>query len=241
MVKKTKPNPDNDNFDDSRELAIPPPSKTGALISLADLQTTLNRVDTTSVVGRSGKPMLSFRSREEGGVWTYGQKHTLLEPGTGVAVNPLTFMWGHIAFNDNNRPTERLVSVALPKPDLADLPEGHDWNEQWAVDCKLVTGPDAGLELTYKATTVGGIQAIAGLVDLVRDRLNSGAHSGNIVPVVALNKDSYPRPPYGRIPIPVLTVIGWMALDGPEPAPPIKPPSAAPAAPSEPPRRRRVG
>ena len=50
-----------------------------------------------------------------------------------------------------------------------------------------------------------------------------------------LEKDSYPHQQYGKIWIPVLTIVDWMPLDGPAPAPePASPP------PAEQPRRRRV-
>jgi hypothetical protein len=89
--------------------------------------------------------------------------------------------------------------------------------------------------VTFKASTVGGIQAIAGLIEAVRDRLNGGQHDDKVAPIVRLGKDSYHHGQYGRVWTPVLDIVGWMPLAGPAPAPsPVSPP------PTEQPRRRRV-
>ena len=54
-----------------------------------------------------------------------------------------------------------------------------------------------------------------------------------------LEKDSYPHPQYGRVWIPMLTIVEWMPLSGPAPAP--APSVAAIGAGRQQPRRRRVG
>ena len=52
-----------------------------------------------------------------------------------------------------------------------------------------------------------------------------------------LEKYDYPHPQYGKTVNPLLTIVDWMPLDGPAPAPPPPPPPPA----AEQPRRRRVG
>jgi hypothetical protein len=247
----TKLNPDHDHVHDNDNgqggKAIAPAPAGGALTSLAALGTALNSVDTSSVVGRSGLPMLQFK-REGSGTWTFGQKRTVVEDDSRWAVNPTTFKWGFIAFgNDNKVIGERLVPVSQPKPEATELPDkGSEWQEQWAVNMKCVSGTDAGTEVTFKPTTVGGIQAVAGLIEAVRDRLNGGLHDGKVVPVVHPEKDSYQHTKHGTVWTPVLAIVDWMPLDGPAPAPaPASPPPSprtpAPAAPAaEQPRRRRV-
>jgi hypothetical protein len=224
---------DNDN--DNGAIATSPAG--GALTSLSALQTALNNVDTSSVAGRSGSPMLQFK-REGDGTWMYGQRGTVVEDNSRWAINPLSFQWGYIAFNDNNKVAgERLVSVSLPKPELTELPDkGFEWTEQWAVQMKCLDGTDAGTEVIYKPTTVGGIQAVAGMVDSVRDKLNGGQHDGKVAPVVLLEKSSYQHGQYGRVWTPALEIVDWMPLEGPAPAPAPEPTPP----PSEQPRRRRV-
>ena len=101
---------------------------------------------------------------------------------------------------------------------------------------KCLDGADAGVEVVFKATTDGGVKAIVILVDLVLDRINSGQHDGKVAPIVLLEKDSYQHGQYGKVWFPVLTLVGWMSLDGPPPAPT----SAEPTPPVDQPRRRRV-
>ena len=122
-------------------------------------------------------------------------------------------------------------------PDVTELPDkGFEWQEQWAVNLKCIDGADAGTEVVYKPTTVGGIQAIAGLIEAVRDRLNGGQHDGKVAPIVQLEKDCYQHGQYGSVWTPLLTIVDWMSLDGPAPAPaPASPPPS-----TEQPRRRRV-
>jgi hypothetical protein len=241
------PNQDHDNDNananaNANDKNVPAQAASAlASVSLAALVTALSSVDTASVAGRSGLPMLTFK-RDGSGTWMYGRRRTVVEDGSRWAVNPLTFKWGYICFGEGNKVIgERLVSISLPKPKVTDLPNmGFPWQEQWSVNLKCIDGADAGTEVVYKPTTVGGIQSIAGLIEAVRDQLNSGQHGGKISPIVLLGKDSYPHPEYGRTWIPLLTIVDWMSPEGPAPAPaptessPVSPPSA------EQPRRRRV-
>jgi hypothetical protein len=237
ILKNPNLEPDPGHANDNGRAVAPAPVG-GALTSLQALSAVLSGVDTSSVAGRSGLPMLQFK-RDGDGMWTFGQRRTIVEDGSLWAVNPLTFRWGYICFGDGNKMLgERLVSVSQPKPEVTDLPEkGFPWSEQWAANLKCVDGADAGTEVIYKPTTVGGIQAVAGLIERVRDRLNGGEHGGKVAPIVHLEKDSYPHPQFGRVWTPALSIVEWMPLDGPASAPASSP--ASPRA-TEQPRRRRV-
>ena len=218
---------------------IAPAPAGGALTSLAALQTALANVNTAAIIGRTGLPMLLFKSRENSGTWGFGQRRTIPEEGSKWAVNPLTFKYGYICFGDNKKVLdERLVPVSQPKPVITELPDmgGFEWQEEWSVNMKCLSGADAGVEVVFKATTDGAIKAIVLMVDEVRDRLNGGQHDGKIVPIVLLEKDSYPHVKHGPTSYPVLNRIDWMSLDGPAPTPaPVEP-----TPPVDQPRRRRV-
>jgi hypothetical protein len=243
-MAKTKPDhdrdrdPDNDNDPEAAAVAVTPAA--GALASLASLGAVLNAVDVTSVTGRSGLPMLQFK-RDGGGTWQFGQKGIIAEEGSSWAINPVSFKRGYIAFSDTTPKKvlgERLLSIKEKMPDLTELQDvGGKWQEQWAVNLKCISGTDAGVEVIYKPTTIGGVSAIATLIEAIRDRLNGGQHDGKVSPVVLLEKDSYSHAQFGKVWTPVLTIIDWMSIDGPAPAP--KPASPPPA--TEQPRRRRVG
>ena len=113
----------NDNGEGRENRALAPAPAGGALASLTALGAALNSVDTASVVGRSGLPMLQFK-RDGNGTWSFGQRRTVAEDGSRWAVNPSTFKWGYIAFGDDNKVLgERLVPVSQPKPDITELPD----------------------------------------------------------------------------------------------------------------------
>ena len=66
---------------DNGKGAVAPAPAGGALasVSLAALSTVLNSVDTTTAAGRTGLPMIQFKSRE-GGIWTIGQRQIEIDP-----------------------------------------------------------------------------------------------------------------------------------------------------------------
>jgi hypothetical protein len=207
-----------------------------ASTSLIALGAALKAVDTTSVGGGAGIPMLSFK-REGDGTWKYGQKQIVVEDGSRWAVNPQSFRYGYICFGDGNKVLgERLVPVSQPMPAVEELPDkGFPWVPQWCVNLKCLDGEDADVEATYKPTTQGGIQSVAGLIEAVGDRINGGQHDRKVSPIVLLKKASYQHPQYGRVWKPLLDIVDWIFLSGPAPAPaPTSPP------PAEQPRRRRV-
>jgi hypothetical protein len=241
IVKREHDHDDRDrddrrDHDNDNERAIAPAPTGGALAAVAALGAALDKVDTSSVIGRSGLPMMQFK-REGDGTWTFGQRRFAVESGSRWAINPTTFQWGYVCFGESNKWLgDRVVPVTQEMPDVTALPnKGFPWVPQWSVNLKCLDGADAGVEVTFKSTTDGGIKAIAGLIETVRDRISSGQHGGHIVPIAQLRKDSYPHSQFGRVWFPVFDLVDWTTMAGPAPAPaPTSPP------PPEQPRRRRV-
>jgi hypothetical protein len=238
---------DNDNGVHKREdKPIVPASKGGMLASasLTALEAVFNSVDTGFIIGGSAMPLLQFK-RDGNGTWTAGRKRDVVEDGSRWATNPRSFSRGYVYFDANNKPHDRMVPINQPMPDVTTLPDtGYEWQEQWSVNMKCVSGIDAGIEVVYKANTVGGRQAIVGLVAAIRDRFAGGMHDGKVAPIVQLAKDSYQHGQYGRVYTPVLTIVEWMSPDDPDdPAKetaPVAPLPSAPASSTEQPRKRRV-
>ena len=227
---------DNGEHEKPESKPVVPAPAGGALAAVATLQAALANVPIG--IGRTGLPMMLFKSREDGGTWGFGQRRTIPEEGSRWAVNPLTIQWGCISFGDGNKVVgERLVPITQPKPLIADMPDTtFPWQEEWSVNMKCLDGADAGVEVIFKATTDGAIKAIELLVDELRNRLNGNQHNGKIVPIVLLEKDGYQHPKHGPTAIPVLTIVDWMSLDGPAPtSTPVEP-----MPPANQPRRRRV-
>jgi hypothetical protein len=205
-----------------------------AIASLALLEKVFANLDVSSLVGGTGRPLLLFRSRE-GGIWVLGRKRLAVEAGSRWAINPATFRWGWVYFDGQDRPHEVMVPISEAKPDRASLPDvGFEWQEQRAVNVRCLDGADAGIEATLKLNTVGGVQAVDGLIDTIRDRIVGGLHDGKIVPIVLLERDSYPHVERGKIWTPVLTIVGWMPLEGPAPAPEPSAPTPTPDPPPAP-------
>jgi hypothetical protein len=234
----------HDKYESSNTTAPATTRGSTARMSLAALQSMLNSVDTSASIGRSGRPLMQFKSRENG-TWMFGRSRTVVEDNSLWAFDPRSFMWGYVCFGADKRIVpggEVLVSVGQPKPDNKLPDKGFPWLEQRAVNMKCVSGIDAGIEVIFKINTYGGIQAVDELIDKVRERLNSGNHDNKVAPIATLKKDSYPHKEYGKTYVPVLTIADWMSLDGPAPAPQPSGPGPGPgtAGAAEQPRRRRV-
>jgi hypothetical protein len=238
---------ERDHDENTRRGKTIAPALRGAALastSLTEIAAAFNRVDLTSVSSRSAKPLMLFK-RDGNGTWIFGAKQIVPEDGSRWACNVLAFQWGYICWGDGSKKLgECLVPVSQPKPDVTTLPDhGFPWQEEMSIDLKCTTGADAGIEVIFKAATVGTIQAIAGLIEEVRDRLNRGMHDDKIVPIVVLERDSYQHSQYGRVYTPVLRIVDWMTLEGPSsdgglPSEQSSPPSPPPPA-AEQPRRRR--
>ena len=92
---------------------------------------------------------------------------------------------------------------------------------------KCLTGEDAGLEVRFNSTSVGGKRSVQGLGLAIATQVD--VDQTKPVAIVRLGKDHYQHKSYGRIFTPVFEVLEWMSLDGP-----------VEAAEPTPTRRRRV-
>ena len=172
------------------------------------------------------------------GHWVFGADQTEVQDGSQWAVNPFSFVHGSIAWGDGIVLAEKMTSINNPKPELDAAPAGaaRGWESQIGMSLKCLTGEDAGMEVRYSATSVGGRRGVTDLATALATQVEKDQNKP--VPVVTLEKEHYQHKSYGRIFTPVFAVVSWMAMDSAEAAAP----AAAPAAEEAPvaTRRRRA-
>jgi hypothetical protein len=95
-----------------------------------------------------------------------------------------------------------------------------------------MSGDDAGMEVRYSVTSVGGKRAVQKLALEIAAQVETD--QSKPVPVVRLKKEHYTHKSYGRIFTPVFEIVNWIGLDGQSDAPAVEDlPQTA--------RRRRTG
>jgi len=75
-----------------------------------------------------------------------------------------------------------------------------------------MSGEDAGLEVRYSTTSVGGKRAVQALAVAIAQQIN--ADQDKPVAVVMLGKDHYQHKSYGRIFTPVFNVQRYVSMSG---------------------------
>lgn len=198
-----------------------------------------------------GKPYLKLLKH---GVWAKGAADDPIQEGCRIAVNPIC-EHGWAAWSNANDGTknellgEVMVPVDEDKPPKPASVRGYEYKEQRAVHMKILDGEDAGEEITYKNSSLGGLRAIDELFKALTEQLIN--EPSRPVAVVQLGVDSYPNKKYGGLTFtPVFEIVDWIPMDGPDNEPPAGPkkaklspkPAAAAAAAARPgaaPRRQR--
>jgi hypothetical protein len=163
------------------------------------------------------------------GLWIYGVDDVDVQDGSLWAINPFSIAMGFVAWGAQTGPDgkpgpnkgkllgERMALITDPQPDLATLPvipdlptSSAEWKAQAAFDILCLNGEDAGVQLHYKVTSVGGVRAVEGLLAQVIKQIDAG---GDCIPVVQLASDSYDHKTWGKIYVPVFDVVEWKARD----------------------------
>jgi hypothetical protein len=190
----------------------------------------------STVLGIGGKPLLGM---SKAGAWVFGQNKEPVQEGSTWAVNPLSLGHGYCCWKDeggaNTLAGEIMVSMAEPKPAKPDPITGTPYVEQRTFDLRCLTGVDAGTEVKYKTNSYGGLNAVDGILAAMQEHWRiDPAHP---CPVLTLASKDYQHKKYGQIFNPVLTIVGWVTMDGsggePAPEPKPKPEPAKPAKPKK--------
>lgn len=164
------------------------------------------------------------------GSWVFGQENEEVLPEDRIALNTMSIKTGWSCWTDrpkgakaNENLGEAMVPLGqdpLPKHELPvkkDVEDGNavcEWKEQISVDVKFLTGPHKGKQVHYKTTSVGGISAMRAVIDQIIMQLDED--EANIVPIITLDGDHYQHKKYGRTYTPVVRIVDWMGLDGPD-------------------------
>lgn len=185
-----------------------------ALGALRSLKQGIANVQQT-LVNKSATPFLRL-GRD--GKWIYGAESIEVEDGSLWAANPLAIEHGWVAWDrskdaDNSGGPLGEVMVPMnhpcpPKDTLKDV--GHDWSYQLALPLICINGTDKGEQVEYKANSVGGIDALDGLIKAIGIQID--ADENNPVPVIALGSASYQHKKYGKTYTPELNIQAWVPL-----------------------------
>ena len=177
------------------------------------------------------------------GEWLFGQERIEVEEDSQWAINPLSLKHGFIHWPDEGRPTEHMVSATQPLPQLADLPVvDGDWNKNASFQAVCLSGEDKGQQVIFKGSSLGFRKAWGEVATAIANQAVGG--TGEVVPVVTLDSDSYTHKQYGKIMTPAIEIVGWNTLDDAEPneaeAEEEKPEPKAEAKPARRRRRRKA-
>lgn len=151
------------------------------------------------------------------GLWVYGPDSVEVQEGSQWAINPYSMAMGFCAWGKDKTPQagkllgERMALFTDPPVTPGMLHDvGVEWSPQVQFDAICLTGEDVGTGVRYKAPSVGGRRAFAGITDEVSRHADG---DGLIVPVVVFGVDSYQHKTYGKTYVPVFEVAKWLAPD----------------------------
>lgn len=176
-----------------------------------------------------GKDLLVLDHKE--GYWRFGQESGELTEKDLLAVNPMSFQHGYVAFGKegmavdlDGNPAQVMVSADFTMPNRDDLPELElvrfkrgeperepDWKLCRSVDLVVVEGPNKGQELRYAPTSRGGTRMVLKLQAEVGRRFE--AEDLQCVPLVELFAEPYKHRTYGKIFNPIAEIIEWTDLE----------------------------
>jgi hypothetical protein len=178
------------------------------LPAVASLSTALRSIATE--VGPTGSVILKM---DKTGHWVFGADQTEVEDDALWAVNPFSFVHGFIAWGDGEVLGEKMLPVAEPLPEVGPAPSAakRGWETQVGMSLKCIKGEDAGLEVRYNVTSVGGKRAVQELAVAIATQVDTDQTKP--VPVVKLKKEHYQHKSYGRIYTPIFDIVEFVSMD----------------------------
>jgi hypothetical protein len=162
-----------------------------------------------STIIAGGKPFLRMLKSSE---WVFGPSDEEVQPGSQWIVNLMTLQHGWSCWVENELKGEVMDSMANPKPAKPAPIEGVDYKEQRSFELKCRNGHDAGTEVLYKTSSLGGMRAVDDLLSRIHNALMETPATP--FPVLVFGSEHYEHNKYGRIYTPILEVVGWADLNG---------------------------
>ena len=162
-----------------------------------------------------GKP---FFRMSRSGTYIFGQSNEEMQEGSRWAVNIMTMSHGWSCWVDggpnqaNSLAGEVMTAMTNPLPPRPDPIGDSSYKDVRSFEMKCLDGADQGTEVIYKINSVGGIRAVAELLDAIHAQLAWA--SDYPCPVLTFSSDSYPHKKWGTIYVPIFTVVGWADMNG---------------------------
>ena len=179
--------------------------------TITDLVASIQQTQ-TRMAASGGSGDSQFLKMTKQGFWAYGADETEVEEGSRWAINPNAFSTGFACWGDGELLDEAMALVTDAPIIKSELPVlAKPWNSQVGLQLACVDGEDAGTQVAYTATSVGGKKAYTALLDALLVQANSG--SPDIVPIVELEVESYKHKKYGKVFTPTFKIVEWQSLD----------------------------
>lgn len=175
-----------------------------------------------------GLPILTLDKDE--GYWRFGENNTELEEGDLLAVNPISFRHGYVAFGKagdglaetlDGEKAEVMQPMEFDLPTRDELPELElvtfkrgekprepDWQLCLSLELVVIEGPNKGETLIYKPLSKGGLRMVRKIMAEVGRKLAEGEE--DCVPLIELYVDKPYKSKYGsKVYNPLFEVIEW--------------------------------
>lgn len=167
-----------------------------------------------------------FMSFGKDGIWTFGQANEEVFPEDVIAINPMSIETGFICWSDrgDSGPKNEVLGEVMVKlggdvPLKHTLPQKEDdrsvktpeWKEQYKLQMRFMSGPHKGTQVTFATTSLGGVDAVGGLIDQIMLQLDEDP--ANIVPMVSLDASHYMHKKYGKTYTPAIKITDWVTLE----------------------------
>lgn len=175
---------------------------------------------------RTRKSMPSFGGKQflkfgKDGQWTIGKGGSDALNGRHVLFNMSSLKAGYVCWTDydkkekkkNTKLGEEMALAAMGGIDPSKLPDtGWEWKQQQGIEGRFMDKDKK--EFSYTTSSLGGLEAMDGVLDVVMARIELEGEERFINPVIELADDWYDHTDWGKTYKPVLLVVGWADEDG---------------------------